>query len=515
MAGGPINKELRKPLLVLTDPTLFGNDVAEDEKEDIFYSYVLERRDFEPFFNVDNQVCISRAYKGEGKSALLRLVRHKISNSRAEIIDVAKTASEIVPDITREDYSLWTKGWKASILSMFANEIGARIGVAWTDDAMSLVEEAEKSGFRRKSILFSILDRLKLPSIKFANAELTVPERKILGTANPSEAVKRWAKEKVELWLFVDDVDKNFENTKLMKMKVASFFDACRELANIVPELRIRTAVRPNIWAIIKPEYESLSHIEQYAHDLRWSEDLIRQLLTKRMIGYLKRTKQWEGYYQNLEGSKEDRDMAIISLAFVEDMPWGSKGGKRPPYVILNTLSKHRPRWVIELAKVSAKAAVKRTHERITYEDIVGELSAFGNRRIQDTVAEFASQCPQLDEIIAAFGREREQFTTAELLKIIDRKVLTHISPKIVGITGRVNNLNVAHLLYEIGFFYARRDFSDSSYEHITYADKPTLLRARTAIDEGLSWEIHPVFRQVLEIRDSSGKVYSPKRRIF
>src|SRR3990172_2276579 len=100
MAGGPINKELRKSLLVLTDPTLFGNDVAEDEKEDIFYSYVLERRDFEPFFNVDNQVCISRAYKGEGKSALLRLVRHKISNSRAEIIDVAKTASEIVPDIT-------------------------------------------------------------------------------------------------------------------------------------------------------------------------------------------------------------------------------------------------------------------------------------------------------------------------------------------------------------------------------------------------------------------------------
>jgi hypothetical protein len=501
--------------LVLTDPTLFGNDAAEDEKEDIFYSYVLERRDFEQFYNVENQICISRAYKGEGKSALLRLIRNKINKSSGEIIDIAKNASELVPEVTRDDYSAWVKGWKASILSMFAVEIGTRIGVAWTDDAISLVEEAEKTGFKQKSLLFSILDRLKLPSVKYGGVELTAPERKMLGTVNPSEAVKRWTKGKVILWLFVDDVDKNFENTKNMKMKVASFFDACRELANKIPELRIRTAVRPNIWAIIRQEYESLSHVEQYVYDLEWSEDWMCQLLTKRIIGYLNRTSQWGKVYKNLSGSRENRNLQIISLAFVESMPWGAKGNTRPPYVILNTLSKHRPRWMIELAKVSAKGAVKRGHERITHEDIVGELSAFGNRRIQDTVAEFSSQCPQIDEIIAAFSREKEQLSTAELLNIIDKKILTHVTPTIVGISGRINNLNVAHLLYGIGFIYGRRDFPGGAYEHITFADKPGLLKARTAIDIGVSWEIHPVFRQILEIRDPSGKVYVRRRRSY
>jgi hypothetical protein len=396
------------------------------------------------------------------------------------------------------------RSWKASILAAYAVEIGSQIGVAWSDDATSLVEEAEKTGFRGRSLLSSILTRLKLPEIEVGGAKLTAPERKLLGTTNPTEAVKRWAaKGKVQLWLFVDDVDKNFENSRSHKLRVASFFDACRELVNAVPELRIRTAVRPNVWTILRLEYESLSHVQQYVSDLTWSEDDMRSVLARRVEGYLRRTGQWGDFRKKNPGSLEDREKGTIATTFQSPMPWGPP---RPPHVVLYTLSMHRPRWMIELAKVAASAAVRRHHSKIMHEDVVGELIAFGRRRIEDTVAEFKSQCAETEELIAAFGREKEQLTTAELLSIIDRKVLTHLSPRITGISGSATNLNVAAFLFEIGLFYGRRDHTDGGYEHITFSDRPTLLKARSSIDDGLTWEVHPVFRQALEMRDPAGR---------
>jgi hypothetical protein len=36
----------------------------------------------------------------------------------------------------------------------------------------------------------------------------------------------------------------------------------------------------------------------------------------------------------------------------------------------------------------------------------------------------------------------------------------------------------------------------------------------RTSVDDGLTWEVHPVFRQSLEMRDTSGmELRRPKRR--
>lgn len=62
----------------LTDPHLFGNDAAEDEDAEIFASYALERPELGDFTSPSRRICIARAYKGEGKSALLRLSARQI-----------------------------------------------------------------------------------------------------------------------------------------------------------------------------------------------------------------------------------------------------------------------------------------------------------------------------------------------------------------------------------------------------------------------------------------------------
>ena len=43
------------------------------------------------------------------------------------------------------------------------------------------------------------------------------------------------------------------------------------------------------------------------------------------------------------------------------------------------------------------------------------------------------------------------------------------------------------------------------------YADRIKDARARTGVDDGVRWEVHPVFRQALEIRDPYGQETAPR----
>ena len=54
----------------------------------------------------------------------------------------------------------------------------------------------------------------------------------------------------------------------------------------------------------------------------------------------------------------------------------------------------------------------------------------------------------------------------------------------------------------------------DGSYEHISFEDNPALLKSRTSVDNGVSWEIHPVFRQALQLKNVDTKqAQAAKRR--
>ena len=332
-----------------------------------------------------------------------------------------------------------------------------------------------------------------------------------LGTPNPAATVQRWLRGREPLWVFVDDVDQNFQNTAASKTTVASFFVACREMGNVIPELRMRAAVRPNVWTTIKMEFEPLSHVEQYVTDLSWSESANRTLLARRVEGYLARNAQLDDLVDRLPTDQPQRERWLVAQVCQDPMPWGKGGRERPPHVVLHTLSKQRPRWVVELCKVSAARAAKRDSRIIEKRDVLAELDEFGKRRIQDTVAEFRAQCPEIGELLAAFNREKEEYATDELLDLIQRKILDHAKPRISGVIATARPLDVAAFLFEVGFFFGRRDYADGTYDHITFSDRPSLLRARTGVDDGVRWEIHPVFRQALEIRDPYGQETAPR----
>ena len=158
----PTNQLQRSPPsgIDLADAALFGNDAADLEQEAAFFSYAVERAELNQLLNPDNAIQVIRAYKGEGKSALLRIVRRRLLASEAEQLVIPALGPDHSPIVDSLDSDLWTREWKKALLKLVANEIGSQLGLAFTDDAISLVEEAEANGFKKRSFVSAIVDRL-------------------------------------------------------------------------------------------------------------------------------------------------------------------------------------------------------------------------------------------------------------------------------------------------------------------------------------------------------------------
>lgn len=479
-------------LIDFSDKHLFGNEAAEDEIEDIFSSYAIKRPEVSDFLDPSASLAVIRAYKGEGKSALLRLVNLELRKRTTTPVIIRIPASSISPELDSADFDRWVRAWKLNMLRLAANEIGASIALAFSDDAISLVETAELNGYKQRSFVSSVVDRLKTSAVPL--------ERTKQGAVNPEQTLKRWSETGSEVWMLIDDLDNNFENTAAQRAKVASAFSACRQIANLIPEFRFRLTVRPNVWATIKQHHETLSHVEQYVKSLSWSLDDYYEVIAKRVEAHLVRTGAWNRVKKTLSMSLDKRNRQLIALAFDDPMPWGDQ--MRPPTTILHTLSRRRPRWMVELCKHAAAGAVAARREHINKDDITGVLPAFGNRRVQDTVAEFRAQCPEIEELLTAFVGEPEWFATSDLMTALNNRVLQAVHPKIAGVIGQASAMEVAHFLFQIGFLTARRDLPGGKYEHLSYADNPALLNARNNADQGFSWEIHPVFRDALKLKN-------------
>ncbi len=73
--------------------------------------------------------------------------------------------------------------------------------------------------------------------------------------------------------------------------------------------------------------------------------------------------------------------------------------------------------------------------------------------------------------------------------------------------------MDIAQFLFRIGFLTARDELDEEDYRHYTHEDIPKLLRNRANPDFGYSWEIHPCFRQYLNLQKYIPKPPRRERR--
>ncbi|HTB76121.1 MAG TPA: hypothetical protein VK762_22885, partial [Polyangiaceae bacterium] len=475
------------PRIDLSATHLFGREAAEEEELAVLLSYAIERRQLAAFLEPDRQIAIARGYRGEGKSTLLRLARSRIESRSDAPLLVSTSVRQIAPSISSRDTEVWVREWKRVLLTVVARELGDRIGIAWSDDALTLVNEAEQSRFKSRSLISAVFDRINAKKVPLARTQLP--------TVAPEHLTQSWASRSDGIWLFVDDADENFCNTVEDKLRVASLLLAAFEIANTIPQMRLRLTVHPNTWTTLACEFEGLSKVARHCVDLGWTERELRDMLASRVRGYLVRTAQWAEFARLKTTHCED----LIALAFETPATWGRKAVSI--HIPLVVLSHHRPRWLVELARIATESALKMDHTKINLADVTERLEDIGTQRIVNTVAEFSPQCAQVEDLIAAFPRQPKTYTTDELMDTITTRILPSVSPRIVGVAGDPLPVDIAAFLSHIGFLSARRTPDRKQRTRLT----PGHLRTRNDRGGGMQWEIHPVFRLALKLRGGRG----------
>ncbi|ATG90489.1 P-loop ATPase, Sll1717 family [Methylomonas koyamae] len=482
----------------LADPELFGNEAGEDEDKEVLESYFLEKPEFERFSSERTKLSFVRSRKGMGKSTLLvqtQFQRQKLSSTELSIYVKASDLFAI-QDIKSDSPAELVYGWQQRICSKINLELGSTLNLAFTDDKIALVESAELAGFRNRNLVSALLDRLKVKGLA-VDIERTRPS-----IANNQALLTRILSEgNTRVWIFIDDIDATFINTPHERLKVSTFFSACRNIVSTTQDLCIRASVRTDVWSILAQHDEAMDKCEQYMIDLKWTTKETGAILSNKISSFFKRYYPDDPRYQNLDSVN---DLATITkLVFKEPFYWS--GRHLEAFRPIHILSAGRPRWAAQLCKLAGQDAFNKNANLISKGHITSVLRRYGELRIADLYKEHRHQCEHLEDLIEAFSGGPKKYITKELLSYLTDKVITPSGmPKIDGISAEAGSMSVAHFLYRIGFITARDENDSTGLGFVSFDQRPNLLTTKQNLDDGLTWEIHPSYRHVLRIQKSA-----------
>jgi len=488
--------EIRPPKIDLNDGTLFGNDAGEDELPDVLNSYFVDQLAFKPFLDRQNTFQVARSRKGMGKSALLSKLAYDLERDDNAPIVISATGANLLAIASpppQSSYLELQNFWARVICARVNYALGKEIGFAFSENSMALVESSEVAGFKERNLIGALIQRVKSSKIPI---EVNLKEHK-----NHEELLKRaietFSERKV--WLLVDDIDSTYIDSAEQQAVTSTFFSACRALAREVKGLHIRASVRTDVWSAFR-DNEDLDKCEQYVTDIAWSAPDMKVILSKKIYSYFSRNHMSEvvrklDYRQNAD--------EIVTMAFVEKMKWGKSFV--PPFRPIFILSAGRPRWMSQLCRFAGSEASKHNRERIILVDINSVMVRYSRFRLNDIYKEHSHQYNGLEKLIETFSNSPARYTTIDLLTQISTRYLNVLGsgnvPPIDGYPYKYP-LQLAHFLYKVGFIVARKEHEgDSGNADFTrYEQRPELLLDSRNPDDGMLWEIHPSFRDALNI---------------
>lgn len=471
----------------------FGNEAGDDADPQELISYFVEQSMFREFVLSKHKVLIATAKKGVGKSALIQWINHRLESTDPEAIVIKCRGADLSRGRFNLNKELKTpsdhiRDWMIRICAIVNRHLAAKIHFAATDDQITLVESAELDGFKSRNLVGCLLERFTRLLDKYQPSKVAAKDE--------IELLKRVSTRK--LWILIDDLDATFQNTNAECLDLGTFFSACRYLTQDVQDVCFRVTLRTDVWPIVRRYDEAQDKTEQYVREILWSQADFRRLLYKRIKSQADilalKLPNFPPYYTD-----EECEEAILKLAFVPKTKWGDH--ESYTYRVIYTLSYHRPRWAVQLCKLAQGCAVKRGDQLISKDHIDDVWGQFGQKRISDLVSEHKHQCSVIEELINGFRGCERLMTRNSLVDWIEKHITNHMTPVVDGNEVR-SPTQVGHFLYRIGFIVAKsEDDVSGGYEHYHFSDMPDFLTSRTNQDFDVKWEIHPCYREALDIQ--------------
>ena len=478
------------------DGSLFGNDAGEDEQPDILNSYFVDQPGFRPFLSRENLFRVARSRKGMGKSALISKLAYDLEQN-TDLIVVKITGASLIGLISppkNESHLKIQNYWSRVICTRINHAVGNHFGYSFSDNNLAIIDAPELTSFSGRNLAQSLLQRVKTQRSPIETTYNPISLKSVdLATLFEQPTRK-------SVWLLVDDIDSTYVDTEDQQMVTSTFFSACRSLVRDVQGLHIRASVRTDVWSNLRRN-EDPDKCEQYVTDISWSAADMNVILSKKVYSYFSRR---DLKSPAIDGIDYRRDVdELMKLAFADRIRWGS--GMVPPFRPVYILSAGRPRWMSQLCRLAGVEASKHQKEVIGTTEINGVMKVYSRFRLNDIYKEHSHQYEGLQKLIETFSNSPSRYTTGDLLTQLAKNYLNLVGagnvPDLDGYPFQ-RPLQLAHFLFKIGFIVGRREQigNSSIAEFVRYEERPELLVDGRNTDDGLLWEIHPAYREALNI---------------
>ena len=303
-----------------------------------------------------------------------------------------------------------------------------------------------------------------------------------------------------------------WEGTTNNIKRIAALLNAVRDLTNAYPCLYFRISLRSDVYFLVRTADESTDKIEGNVIWLNWTEHELLVFLAKRVQSYLGNMLS-----ENVLMRKPQFEIAkelypIMESRFMGEGKWNNK----PVHYILLSLTRRRPRDLINLCTQAAREACDNHHSKISTDDWEAIFSRYSQNRLQDTINEHRYELPDIRRLLLGMKPSHSQRKLSGSHKYTEDQLIRKISGimqnnRFVFSNGQIaTEKELLTFMYKINFLIARKDLADGYIDRKYFEDNNYL--STEYIEFGYDWEVHPAFRWALypEARDIFSSINLP-----
>lgn len=481
-------KQVNNTKLVFDEETiraLFGHEAAEDENVDRLKKYYLKTDVYERMKS-NIPLFILVGHKGVGKSALIRVLSNDdIAEGR---IPIAVQPNDILNlDVSESNFLKKIQTWKDGLANIIFNNLIRSIKDA-------VIRNPKNAKWKKWVDRFNDIASAVIGK-KVADLQ---DEQINLSSTSFTTLFKNTIFEEKQVIIYLDDLDRGWENSELDIKNLSAMLNAVRDLSRDIQNLKFRLSLRSDVYYAVRTSDETTDKIDGSVIWQSWTNHEILVMLIKRIETYFGH-KVDDNYLLN---TNQNLISHYLDSVFEKRFNGNGHWENAPMHRVIMSLIRKRPRDLVKLCTLAARQAYKNKHNKILTNDLESVFINYSNDRLTDTSTEYKSELPQIKELLLKMKPSKREldsktpclFTRQQLLEKL-RNILSMSRLRFKNGT-EVSPESLAAFLYKINFLTARKN-SNGKILRVYYDENQYIYNDFT--DFGYSYEIHPAYRWALQ----------------
>jgi hypothetical protein len=429
-----------------------GSDSAERDIAVGLAEYFYHNSTYQKFFNSSKTILVGN--RGAGKSAIFKYMAAAEARRGHLVIELSpeEYSYELLSQFLRsEQEGSWGKqssysvAWQYLLYNLIFKKIveqkrGLLLGPL--KDIFAYVQNnLQNQNLNSVGILFSYLKRLE--SVKLGSLENLTRTRELQALYSLEEiknllpSLER-VLEKLRIKIFVDELDKGWDNSEDAKYFLAGLFQAAQKLNLISPNLRVYISIRQELFDNIPQIYEDAQKIREDVEVIRWRKPELLELIGLRIA-------------HCFPDLKESPGLRRWNSIFVSHLP--EHNTDSADYILDRT--QLRPRELLQFCKLCVE--YYREGKRITECTIAAAEEIYSEQKIKDLASEYRFKYPNLLDLFEIFRGRKNHFPKDELEFLLLSAACGELDvDQAADWVLEMDYLELKKLLWHIGFIKAK-----------------------------------------------------------